>query len=277
MAYSNLFGILSILVYIVATGLVSRSIFNRNSELGHKEPNPLRFLGLAGIAASLHAASLTGDFVNQKGMNFSFLSTASLVILLIVVILFTTAFTKPVERLGIVIFPLAVLIQTLKLSLPQPMHIIREASVGMDVHILSSILAFSILNIAAVQAILLALQDRQLRHHGSNIFINSFPPLQTMESLLFQMIGAGLFLLTISLTSGLLFVQDLFAQHLAHKTILSVLAWVLFFVLVIGRIVFGWRGQTAIRWTLGGFISLLLAYFGSKMVLEIFLHKTWTF
>ncbi|MGR9106095.1 MAG: cytochrome C assembly family protein [Gammaproteobacteria bacterium] len=210
-------------------------------------------------------------------MNFSFMSTASLVILLIVLILFTTALGKPVEKLGIVIFPLAVIIQLLKVSLPGQAHIIGEVGIGMDVHILSSILAYSLLNIAAIQAVLLALQDRQLHRHGSNRFIASFPPLQSMESLLFQMIGAGLILLTISLASGLLFVQDLFAQHLAHKTILSIFAWILFSMLLIGRIVFGWRGQTAIRWTLGGFISLMLAYFGSKLVLEIFLHKTWTF
>ncbi|MGH8548774.1 MAG: cytochrome C assembly family protein [Methylococcales bacterium] len=277
MAYSNLFGVLSILVYVISTGLELRSIYNKNPELGHKKPKPLHFLVPAAIAGVLHAASLTGDFLNRQGMNFSFMSTASLVILLIVVILFTTALGKPVEKLGIVIFPLAALIQTLKLSLPQQINIIREVSVGMDVHILSSILAYSILNIAAVQAVLLALQDRQLHRHASNPFIDSFPPLQTMESLLFQMIGVGLLLLTLSLTSGLLFVQDLLAQHLAHKTVLSIFAWILFFVLLIGRVVFGWRGQTAIRWTLGGFISLMLAYFGSKMVLEIFLHKTWTF
>ncbi|MCI0666526.1 MAG: cytochrome c biogenesis protein CcsA [Methylococcaceae bacterium] len=277
MAYSNLIGILSIMVYVIATVLVSRSIINKHPESGHKKPKPLHFLLPAGIAAVLHAASLSEDFWNRQGMNFSFMSSASLVVLLIVVIVFTTALGKPVEKLGIVIFPLAALIQTCKLSLPQQMHIIRETSVGMDIHILSSILAYSILNIAAIQAVLLAFQDRQLHHHRSNPFISSFPPLQTMESLLFQMIGAGLLLLTISLASGLLFVQDLFAQHLAHKTVLSMFAWILFLVLLIGRMVFGWRGQTAIRWTLGGFISLMLAYFGSKMVLEIILHKTWTF
>ena len=210
-------------------------------------------------------------------MNFSVMSTVSLVLLLVVVILFTTALAKPVDKLGIVIFPLAAIIQTLKLSLPQQVHIIRNVGIGMDFHILTSILAYSILNIAAIQAVLLALQDRQLHRHGSNPFIGSFPPLQTMESLLFQMIGAGFLLLTVSLASGLVFVQDLFAQHLAHKTILSIFAWIVFFVLLIGRMIFGWRGQTAIRWTLGGFISLMLAYFGSKMVLEILLHKTWTF
>ncbi len=277
MTYSNLFGLSSILAYIIATGLVLRSIFNENAKFGHKKPDPLHFLIPAAMASVLHAASLIEDFWCKQGMNFGFMSTASLVILIIVIILFTTALGKPVEKLGVMIFPLAALNQMLKLILPQQIHLIRETNAGMDVHILSSILAFSILNIAAIQAVLLALQDRQLHRHGSNRFIRSFPPLQTMESLLFQMIAAGLMLLTVSLASGLFFVQDLFAQHLAHKTILSIFAWILFAVLLIGRMVFGWRGKTAIRWTLGGFISLMLAYFGSKMVLEVLLHKTWTF
>jgi ABC-type uncharacterized transport system permease subunit len=88
------------------------------------------------------------------------------------------------------------------------------------------------------------------------------------------MLGAGLFFLTISLLSGFIFIEDLFAQHLVHKTVLSILAWIIFSCLMLGRLWFGWRGQTAIKWTLFGFVSLLLAYFGSKLVLEIILHRS---
>ena len=95
-----------------------------------------------------------------------------------------------------------------------------------------------------------------------------------MEKLLFQLIGAGFVLLSISLISGLLFVEDLFAQHLVHKTVLSIIAWFVFGILLAGRIWQGWRGQTAIRWTLGGFLALMLAYFGSKIVLELILNRS---
>jgi ABC-type uncharacterized transport system permease subunit len=91
---------------------------------------------------------------------------------------------------------------------------------------------------------------------------------------MFQLIGAGLVLLTLSLITGFLFLEDMFAQHLAHKTILSLLAWLVFAILLLGRYRSGWRGRIAIRWTLGGFISLMLAYFGSKMVLELILNRT---
>jgi ABC-type uncharacterized transport system permease subunit len=161
----------------------------------------------------------------------------------------------------------------LELNLPEQLHPLHTHSWQMSVHILTSVIAFSLLNIAALQAVLLAIQDQQLKSHPPKHFIQSLPPLQTMETLLFQMLGTGLFFLTISLISGFIFIEDLFAQHLVHKTVLSIVAWIIFSCLLIGRMRYGWRGQTAIRWTLTGFILLLLAYFGSKLVLEIILHR----
>ena len=144
----------------------------------------------------------------------------------------------------------------------------------MGVHVLSSIIAFSLLNIAALQAILLSIQDQQLRSHSPRRIILAFPPLQAMETLLFQMIATGLGFLTIALISGFMFVDDLFAQHLAHKTILSIIAWIIFSALLTGRIRYGWRGSIAIQWTLIGFVLLLMGYFGSKLVLELILKRT---
>jgi len=89
-----------------------------------------------------------------------------------------------------------------------------------------------------------------------------------MEKLLFDFILAGFIGLTLALLSGFIFLEDLFSQHLVHKTALSIIAWLVFATLLIGRFTIGWRGRTAIRWTLSGFISLMLAYFGSKFVLE---------
>ena len=92
-----------------------------------------------------------------------------------------------------------------------------------------------------------------------------------METLLFEVILVGFIALTISLASGLIFLENMFAQQLAHKTILSIVAWLVFLTLLIGHWKLGWRGRTAIRWTLTGFASLMLAYFGSKFVLEVLL------
>jgi ABC-type uncharacterized transport system permease subunit len=93
-----------------------------------------------------------------------------------------------------------------------------------------------------------------------------------MESLLFGFIWAGWVLLSMSLISGWIFVENLFAQHLVHKTLLACLAWIVFSVLLWGRNRLGWRGHQAIRWTLAGFCLLMLAYFGSKLVREYILH-----
>jgi ABC-type uncharacterized transport system permease subunit len=94
-----------------------------------------------------------------------------------------------------------------------------------------------------------------------------------METLLFQMITAGVLLLTVSLGTGFLFLHDLFAQHLVHKTVLSFLAWAIFCGILIGRQRYGWRGRVAVNWILAGFVLLLLGYFGSKFVLELILIK----
>lgn len=138
-------------------------------------------------------------------------------------------------------------------------------------HILLSILAYGILTIAAFQATLLAIQDYQLKHKHPTRFIRTFPPLQTMERLLFQFLLSGEILLTVALVSGFIYLDNMFAQNVAHKTLLSCLAWVVFGILLWGRYFRGWRGSNAIRWTLAGFLLLMLAYFGSKLVREFVL------
>ena len=115
------------------------------------------------------------------------------------------------------------------------------------------------------------IQDHHLHQRHPGGFIRALPPLQTMESLLFEMIGAGFVLLTLALVSGFTFLEDMFAQRLAHKTILSITAWIVFGALLWGRLRFGWRGQKALIWTLSGFVVLMLAYFGSKVVIELIL------
>jgi ABC-type uncharacterized transport system permease subunit len=96
-----------------------------------------------------------------------------------------------------------------------------------------------------------------------------------MEQVLFTTIHAGVVLLTLSVFSGLIFVDNVFAQHLVHKTVLSIIALVVFGVLLLGRWRFGWRGRKAIHWTLVGYGLLVLGYFGSRFVLEVLLQRQW--
>jgi ABC-type uncharacterized transport system permease subunit len=222
----------------------------------------------------LHALYLILIVQIHNGFNYSFFNTTALVALFIVLLLLFASIDKPVEKLGIAVFPLAGILLTMNIIFPDKPHQLATHNWQMTLHILSSIVAFSLLNIAAIQAILLAIQDQHLRSHHPKRLILALPPLQAMETLLFQMIGTGLFFLTVSLLSGFLFIEDLFAQHLVHKTVLSIIAWIIFSGLLAGRLRYGWRGNAAIQWTLIGFVLLLLAYFGSKLVLELILGRS---
>jgi ABC-type uncharacterized transport system permease subunit len=230
-------------------------------------------LGSAWLAAILHTLYTVFVVQQNAGFNFSFFSMASLVALIVALLLLMATLSKPVENLGIILFPLTALMLALDLVFPEKQRSPESHSWQMHLHILSSIVAFSLLNIAAIQAILLVIQNQQLKSHPPKRYIQSMPSLETMESLLFKMINAGLIFLSVSLASGFLFVDDIFARHQVHKTIFSILAWIIFSGLLIGRMRFGWRGQTAIKWTILGFLFLLLAYFGSKGVKEIILQR----
>jgi ABC-type uncharacterized transport system permease subunit len=142
-------------------------------------------------------------------------------------------------------------------------------------HILLSMGAAALLFAAAVTALLLVFLDRRLRTRRIADLPSVLPPLDALEKVMFRLIGAGFALLTLSLLTGFVFVTNLFAQRLLQKTVLSLIAWLLFGVLLIGRIRFGWRGRSAVRWTLTGFGVLAAAYFGSKFVLEYVYGQHW--
>jgi len=142
-------------------------------------------------------------------------------------------------------------------------------------HILLSMGAAALLFAAAVAALVLVFLDRRLRARRLTHLPSVLPPLDSVEKVMFRLIGTGFALLTLALLTGFIFVTDLRSQHLEHKTILSCIAWVLFGILLIGRVRYGWRGRSAVRWTLSGFGVLILAYFGSKFVLEYLLGRHW--
>jgi len=142
-------------------------------------------------------------------------------------------------------------------------------------HILLSMGAAALLFAAAVTALLLVFLDRRLRTRRLADLPSILPPLDALERVMFRLIGAGFVLLTLSLFTGFVFVTNLFTQHLMHKTFFSLVAWILFGVLLIGRIRFGWRGRSAVRWTMTGFAFLAVAYFGVKFILEYGFGRHW--
>ena len=226
-------------------------------------------LGIMGVM--LHTLVLSQTIITENGLNLGIFNAASLAAWIIVLALMLSSITKPVENLGIVLLPIAAVALILELAYPSS-HLFDPASPwGLRVHAVVSLMAYSLFTMAAVQAGLLAIQDRHLRNRHPGGFVRALPPLQTMESLLFEMITIGFILLSIGLLSGFMFLENMFAQHLVHKTVLSIISWLVFGILLWGRFRFGWRGRTAIRWTLSGFLVLALAYFGSKFVMELVL------
>lgn len=230
-------------------------------------------IGLGFAALLLHAAVLYFELFTQDGLNLSFFNAVSLAAWTVAGLLLVSALSKPVENLAILALPVAAITVLLDLRFPGDHLLGQDAGWALRVHVLTSMLAYSLLTLASAQAILLAVQDNHLRRHHPGGFIRALPPLQTMESLLFEMISLGFVLLSIGLATGFVYLDDMFAQHLVHKTVLSIVAWIAFAVLLWGRYRFGWRGRTAIRWTLVGFAVLMLAYFGSKAVIELVLQR----
>lgn len=257
-------GIFAIALYLIAALLLVIRLRNRVTSSGSK----WKGLAAAAFATLLHGWLLTQHIFTASGLDLGVFNAISLITWLISSILVLLAISRPVENLGIIAFPGTALAVALENSL-NTSHITAVVNTPLEIHILISVAAYSVLSIAAVQALLLTVQDYNLRNKRPGGFIRALPPLQSMETLLFQMIGLGFALQSLSLLSGFIFLEDMLAQHLVHKTVLSVIAWLVFGTLLWGRRRFGWRGRTAIRWTLSGFAVLALGYLGSKMVLEL--------
>ena len=135
---------------------------------------------------------------------------------------------------------------------------------------LLSILAYSVITIAALQALLLAYQNSRLKHHHPGGLLSKLPPLQDMEALLFELLWAGQGILSVAIVAGFVFFDNIWGVNgVIHKTFFSLLAWVVFAILLWGRSQLGWRGVTAIRFTLSGFVLLILGFYGSKFALQV--------
>lgn len=259
---NTLAGLAAALLYSLATLLLAHQLVRR------EPPRTAVILGLGALALPLHLLCVHAAIYQPGGLNLGLFHVISLVGWLLATLAIGMSLYQPVLTLGA--FPLAALGILLSLFVAAPYAPLATLSRGIESHILLSILAYSVLMIAAAQACLLAIQDRQLRQHRRGL-LTALPPLQTMERLLFDLIAVGFVLLSLAILTGFLTLSNIFAQHVAHKTILTLAAWLVFAVLLAGRHWLGWRGTTAIRFTLWGFGLLLLGFYGSKLVLELIL------
>lgn len=222
----------------------------------------------AWLAIVLHATYHVAVAMRMPGgPDMHFFAAASLVGLGMAALTSLVAQRGRMAALGVVVYPLAAILLLayhLHGHMPSPALDWR-----LQLHAWLALLAYATLGIAALLALMLWLQERALRRRDISHMLRALPPLTELETLMFRTIAAGFVLLTLVLLTGMLFVQDFMAQKLVHKTVLSFLSWLVFGGLLLGRWRYGWRGTKAIRWTLAAMVLLVLAFFGSKLVIEL--------
>ncbi|AKS42431.1 cytochrome C assembly family protein [Wenzhouxiangella marina] len=270
MQFSSLIPVLGSLAYLAAGLLLALGFVNARPRLRAVA------VALAVLGGAAHALLLWQSLRVGGGLNLNMLDVLSLTAWMIVLVLLLSWLRHGPAETGIVVFPGAAVCLLLMALVPAEPLILAELTPALRLHVYSSLIAYSLLSIAALNALLLAVQDSLLRHPKRIRQLEMLPPLNSLETLLFRLVAAGWLVLTLSLITGFMFVDNLFAQHLVHKTALSVLSWLLFALLLAGRWWFGWRGRRAIRFTLAAMFVLVLAYFGSKLVLEVLLDRSWS-
>ncbi len=243
--------------------------------------------GLAGrerlwllAALVLHALTLAQTIFpplpgGGHAISFSFAAALSVIMWQAVALYWIESYYARMEGLLVLGLPLAALCVLLPLIFPGQHLLANIGSLTFRIHFLMAMLAYSLFTLAALHAILMALTEQRLHRGRLTPFFAGLPPLLTMETLLFRLIHVAFALLTLTLLSGALFSEHLFGKALTlnHKTVFAVLSWLIFGALLVGRYRHGWRGRKALRWTLAGFGVLLLAYVGSRFVLQVLLGR----
>lgn len=226
------------------------------------------------IPLTLHAVLLYQSIFLNGAVNFNLANAISSILWLTGVIYWVGSFGNNFLGLQAIVLPIAGIGAMLP-AFATPAHTLPYTSLpAFKLHFFIAILAYSLFTIAAFHALVMTLVERRL-HGVSMEKMPNLPPLLTMEKLLFRIIALAFILLTLTLVSGILFSEALFQKVMPinHKTVFAVISWFLFAALLGGRAIYGWRGRIALRWILMGFTMLLLAYIGSKFVLELVLHR----
>jgi ABC-type uncharacterized transport system permease subunit len=226
----------------------------------------------------LHGMTLYQSIFIDDGLSFGVVNAISAIVWLTVLIYWFSGFFHRLEGLQTMIAPLvavAAIAVLLSMAFPSLHPLPNTESPAFKAHLLVAMLAYSLLTIGVFHALLMMVVEYRLHHPAISSILTNLPPLLVMEKLLFRIIWAGFVLLTLTLFSGVIFSKEVFDQPLTftHKTLFGFISWGIFAALLIGRQLYGWRGRVAVRWILTGFVVLILAYIGSKFVVEILLNR----
>lgn len=227
------------------------------------------------VPLGLHTLLLARAVFSQDGLHLGIGNAISAILWLTVLIYWLGNFHYRLDGLQSLVLPVAAAAALLPAVFPSLKPLPNTHLTAFKFHLLIAMLAYSLFTIASLHVLLMALLERRLHDGTLPRALRGLPPLLAMEALLFRIIWAGFILLTLTLVSGVVYSEELFgkAAKFNHKTVFGIVSWVIFAALLAGRHVYGWRGRIAVRWTLAGFLALVLAYIGSKFVLEVILGR----
>ena len=263
---ATLFALLAVVAYFVAAASMTGRFFHNQG------PNRMFALSIAAIAVLCHSIFL-GDAIlaAQAGQNMSITNVLSLVAWLITAAMLVSVSVLPNRIMLPVVFvfsALTVLASTL-IPVAHIMHI--ELHPGLVIHITLSLFAYGTLAIAFLYALQVSYITFRLKQKGASLLHSALPPLTLVEGMMFRLLQIGTALLVISLLSGFIFLEDMFNRLYAHKTVLSILALILYIFILAGQKLRGWRSRQLIVMNVIGIVLLTLAYFGSRFVREVLL------
>ena len=227
------------------------------------------------VALVAHGVALHSAIFPGEEMRFGFGVAMSLMVWLAICFYWVETLYTRLDGLHAVVMPAGVLASTIPMFFPGEHFLANAASPAFRAHFVIAMLAYSLFTLAALHAMLMSVAGRQLHNARFSRLLTSLPPLMTMEALLFRLIAIAFSLLTLTLATGVMFSESLFGQafRVDHKTVFAAISWLLFGALLLGRNLWGWRGRIALRWTLAGFVALMLAYVGSRFVIEVVLQR----
>ncbi len=252
-------------LYCVAAWLIYRAPrAGRASQRVQRMGLALALAALCGQADLVIRALLT----HPGELNLAFSTDISLVGFMISLVVFGGSWFEPVASAGIVAFPIAALSALSERLFTGELFLVSTRHLLLDAHVLISLIAYSMLGVASVLAILLWVRESDARR-APGPRPGSLPPLLVLERLLFQYLVVGFALLTLALISGFAYIRMLWLMGLWPKAALAVLAWILFSWLLWGHRRYGWRGRTAAGWTLAAFAALALSYFGTQLAWQL--------
>ena len=228
------------------------------------------------VALVLHGMLVYSGVLSDEGLNLGVSNSISLIIWLTVAIYWLASLAVPgLASIQGLWAPVALVAVILQAAIPSHYLVRHGGDPLFTLHFAIAMLAYSLFIVATMHAVVMLAEQKWLHRGILPPFLRSLPPLLEMEALLFRILFAAFVLLTLTVVSGLFFSEQVFGKPLqaTHKTVFGILSWLIFGSLLWGRYFRGWRGKRAVYLTLWGFAALLLAYLGSKFVLEIILHR----